>query len=178
MSLLILSGLPGSGKTTFAYRFLELTGPHWLYLSSDKIRRQFNPQPSYSRYESARVFREMRQRMADALLRGIPVIYDATNCNAQHLDPIVDIWRECRQSGEIALVRLDYPPAEVKARLEARAELSLPERGYSDGDWKIYQRMRNSWRYDFAYEFLTFVITSDQSFESTLTLAHEYLTML
>ncbi|MFD1030264.1 AAA family ATPase [Metaplanococcus flavidus] len=73
---IMLIGLPGSGKTTYA-RALLLSNEDWVHLSSDKIMRH-NRLPGESP-DYRHTFEEMYQQTAFNLENGTNVIYDATN---------------------------------------------------------------------------------------------------
>src|SRR5690606_38860613 len=76
-ALVLLSGLPGSGKTTFAHAFAERVP--CAVVESDTIRRSFARNPSYTREESARVFDAVESQAEQALKAGQVVLVDATN---------------------------------------------------------------------------------------------------
>jgi predicted kinase len=44
--ILLLSGLPGAGKTTFAHRLAALAEVH--HIESDAVRREIFPRPAYT----------------------------------------------------------------------------------------------------------------------------------
>ena len=73
-NFILLIGLPGCGKSTFAKNCIK-EHPEWIYTSSDEIR--FNENIN----ENAEVFALMLQRTKDALNKHKTVIYDATNLN-------------------------------------------------------------------------------------------------
>lgn len=80
--LVLLAGLPGSGKTTLACLLAErLDAEH---LESDAIRRGLVAQPTYDADEHSRVFAEVDRRTREALGHGRSVVLDATNLRAAH----------------------------------------------------------------------------------------------
>ncbi len=76
-AIVLLTGLPGAGKTTFAAA-LQRRRPV-RPLESDAIRRELAPQPAYTRSESARVFDVLEARAGEALDAGATPVIDATN---------------------------------------------------------------------------------------------------
>lgn len=73
-NLVMLIGLPGSGKSTFA----EKNYPSFVYLSSDKIREELYGDAAVQD-NPERVFSLMRERAIQELENGNDVVYDATN---------------------------------------------------------------------------------------------------
>lgn len=71
---IILCGIPGSGKSTYAQSFEELG---WVHLSSDLIRKELYGDESIQGNPNE-VFSLMQKRAVDALNNGKSVIYDST----------------------------------------------------------------------------------------------------
>lgn len=74
---IMLVGLPGSGKSTYAKDFIK-KHPNTVHLSSDAIRAELYGDESVQT-DHNKVFRIMHQRVFDNLREGKDVIYDATN---------------------------------------------------------------------------------------------------
>ena len=72
---IMLVGVPGSGKSTFAK---ELLDEFTIHLSSDAIRKEIYGDEN-CQDDPSRVFNIMHERTLKALKDGINVIYDATN---------------------------------------------------------------------------------------------------
>ncbi len=76
-----LTGPPAAGKTTIARAFLEVAareGFRAVHLESDALRRILTPEPTYSRAERDRFYREIAELAALLVSQGFPVIVDAT----------------------------------------------------------------------------------------------------
>lgn len=83
--ILILVGVPGSGKSTFAKYFLR-TEENWMRLCRDDFRLMQFSHSNLSRYEEDRVT-EMIDASIELLLRKrTNVLIDATNCKAEYMD--------------------------------------------------------------------------------------------
>lgn len=81
-ALVLLAGLPASGKTTLASLLAErLAADH---VESDAIRRAMVAKPRYDAEEHSRVFAEVDRRTRAALADGRSVVVDATNLRATH----------------------------------------------------------------------------------------------
>lgn len=76
-SLILLVGIPGSGKTTYAEKYIE-ENPNTVHLSSDKIRAELWGNEA-TQGDNNKVFSLMQSRAIDALNNGQNVVYDATN---------------------------------------------------------------------------------------------------
>ncbi|MCS7206428.1 MAG: ATP-binding protein [Dehalococcoidia bacterium] len=137
--LIVISGLPGSGKSTFS-RLLAQRIPV-LLLESDALRKALFPTPTHSPQESARLFRAIHSLIEDCLQKGIPVLLDATNLQEVHREPLYAIAE--RQRVPLILVWVEAPEEVVRQRLERRARRE-DATDLSDATWEVYQRMRAS----------------------------------
>ncbi len=136
-TFIIISGLPGTGKSYFCNRLAERLP--FLILESDALRKVLSPAPSYSSQESSRLFRAVHLLIERLLKKGVSLILDATNLSEryrEHLYSIVD-----RLDIKLILVRVEAPPEVVYERLRARRENTESK---SDADWEVYQRMKPS----------------------------------
>ena len=76
IKLILLCGLPGSGKSTYAHKWVEENSG--LHLSSDSIRKELYGDES-TQGDPHEVFSLMQKRAVEALNNGSNVVYDATN---------------------------------------------------------------------------------------------------
>lgn len=76
-SLILLVGIPGSGKTTYAEKYIK-EHPNTIHLSSDLIRKELWGNEA-TQGDNNEVFSRMQSRAIDALNNGQSVVYDATN---------------------------------------------------------------------------------------------------
>ena len=74
---IMLVGLPGSGKSSYAQKYCE-KHPGTVWLSSDNIRRELYGDEGIQG-DNNQVFHLMFQRTKDALTEGKDVVYDACN---------------------------------------------------------------------------------------------------
>ena len=75
--LIVLVGIPGSGKSTYAEGYM-ISHPNTTYLSSDKIRKEIWGNEA-TQGDNNEVFSLMQSRAIEALNNGKNVLYDATN---------------------------------------------------------------------------------------------------
>jgi hypothetical protein len=138
-AIIVVSGLPGTGKSYFCRRLAERSS--FLILESDALRKQLFPVPTYSASESAHLFRTIYYLIEELIKKGIPVILDATNLSERHRERIYNIAE--RLSARLILVRVEAPPELVQKRLKSRMEKSKKEDN-SDADWTVYQKMQTT----------------------------------
>jgi predicted kinase len=136
-TIIVVSGLPGTGKSYFCRRLAERLP--FLILESDDLRKQLFPTPTYSIEESAYLFRAIYQLIEDLLKKGIPIILDATNLEERHRERIYNIAE--RLSAKLILVSVQAPPELVEKRFKKRME-GKNIQDNSDADWQVYQKMK------------------------------------
>lgn len=76
-TFIMLVGIPGSGKSTYAH---SIKNEDTVYLSSDAIREELFGDEGCQE-DHYKVFSIMQERALEALKNGYDVIYDATNIN-------------------------------------------------------------------------------------------------
>lgn len=78
----MMFGYPGAGKTTTAKIINDLTGAE--HLSSDVLRLELFPNPTYTQEEHDAVYAELDKRAEELLRQGKSVIYDANLNRYKH----------------------------------------------------------------------------------------------
>lgn len=91
-TLYLMLGYPGAGKTTAAEHIARVTGA--VQLSSDKIRLELFPKPTFSPQEHAALYAAIDRRTKELLQAGTSVIYDANLNRYVHRKEKYDICRE------------------------------------------------------------------------------------
>jgi predicted kinase len=133
----VVSGLPGTGKTFFCGKLAEKQ-PLYI-LESDALRKVLFPSPSYSPTESARLFAAIHDLIEWLLKNGVPVCFDATNLSEHNREYLYRIGD--RAGARLVLVSVEAPPAVARQRLQTRKNGSSPD-SKSDADWEIYRQMQ------------------------------------
>ncbi len=135
-ALVVLCGLPGTGKSHFAARLARRIPA--IILGSDRLRKSLVASPAYTRSEHIRVFQAIHYLLEELLIEGCLVIFDATNLTEQTRQPLYDIAQ--RTGAALTLVQCHAPPDLVRRRLAQRADGQASPSG-SDADWRIYCRL-------------------------------------
>jgi aminoglycoside phosphotransferase family enzyme/predicted kinase len=142
-ALVLVSGLPGTGKSTLARSLAEQA--HFEVIRSDVIRKEiFTAETSeqtgslYTSDRTQRIYEECLERARRLLQAGRRVIVDATFQREEDrltfLQSAIDcgcraMWLECTAPAEIA-----------KQRIESR------HGDASDADWSVYQLVSSRWQ--------------------------------
>ena len=132
-TLILLSGLPGTGKTTFARALSERLA--FEHVESDAIRRGLAPHPRYTSGESGAVFARAEASARAALTAGRHALLDATNLTQRDRKRFVRLAETLQ--APIVAVRVTAPEATIRARLHP------PREGFSQAGVDIYELMRD-----------------------------------
>lgn len=126
----LVGGLPGSGKSTFAQRMADEFG--WTVISSDEVRRDLGLRyadlggdDAYDPATVARVYEAMRRRGAHLLRHGMSVVLDATWTSAEQRARTREIVGAA--GAAILEVRCEAPPEVCQQRIRARGPGSPSE---------------------------------------------------
>ena len=131
-ALILLSGLPGTGKTTFAHKLAERLP--FEHVESDAIRRSIAEPPTYSSDESGAVFHKAEEIAARALADGRHALIDATNLSNRDRKRFVRLAD--RTGATFIAVRLTAPDLVIRERL------ANPRDGWSQAGLAVYEMMR------------------------------------
>ncbi|RLC94537.1 MAG: hypothetical protein DRI39_02460, partial [Chloroflexi bacterium] len=134
--LVMVSGLPGTGKSYFCQRLAERVG--LVVLESDALRKLLFPRPIYSVEESYRLFRACYRVVEELLAKGVTVALDATNLEERHREQLYHIAD--RVGARLVIVRTEAPPEVVRQRLDRRS-LEVERADSSEADWDVYRKM-------------------------------------
>ncbi len=116
--LILLTGLPGTGKSTIANLLAEKTGG--LVINSDTLRKELFPvKRTYSSIETGIVIQETERLVREALLENKTVILDALFTKQDARDKYQKLAQELKVSFKVILV--GAPESLIKERLDERS---------------------------------------------------------
>ena len=136
-ALIVVSGLPGTGKSYFCSRLAERLPV--VVLESDALRKTLFSLPDYSFRESYRLFQAIHRLVERLLKKGISLVLDSTNLSERNREYLYNI--ASRLNAKLVLVSVEAPPQVVHQRLQRRRQDSENK---SDADWEIYQKMKSA----------------------------------
>lgn len=142
--LVLVCGLPGTGKSYFCQTLAERFG--WAVAASDRIRKELAGVPPgqrlsleyYGEEFSRRTYAELIRRACDAL----PISPGIADANFPNASARAQAAAACREAGGLpCVVWVDAEESVVASRMGVREG----ETGsVSDANWKIYQQLRAS----------------------------------
>lgn len=131
--ILVLQGLPGSGKTTWALEFIK-NNKNFVRINRDSIREQLGRE--YSK-DLERVVKNIRDAsIVTSLTNGFSVIVDDTNLDLSNIDQITFLRDEIDRDIIIEVKPFIVPLEECLARNERRVN-KIPAKVIVDM-WKKY----------------------------------------
>ena len=137
VALVVVSGLPGSGKSYFSRRLASRIP--LAVVESDSMRCALFGTPTHSGPESARLFRACHALIEDLLRRGISVLFDATNLVEHFRERLYSIAE--RTDAKLVLVRVEAPEDVIAHRLSQREVGNGDSDDNSTAGLEVYRRM-------------------------------------
>jgi len=129
--IILVAGLPGSGKSYFASRLAAHLGA--VYISSDKVRNSLGGLGKYDLQDKRSVYRGMANLTEVRLTNGEKVVLDATF----YLKNIRSIFYMLadKHSSEIYFIYIKASEDLIKKRVSQ-------ERPDSEADFKVYSKIK------------------------------------
>ncbi len=132
MLIVLVCGLPGVGKTTFSKKLAPLINA--VILSTDKIRKEIIPNPTYQKEERALIYDVMVLRAKYLQQAGRNCILDATFNQEDSRNQVKNKLKVSED--QFFIVECTCPEKIIFSRLKNRKE------DYSDADVLVYQKMK------------------------------------
>ena len=130
--IVLICGLPGVGKTTIAKNLAPLIDA--VILSTDKIRKELIPNPTYTKEERKLIYDVMVLIAAYLQNSGTNIILDATFNKEDFRNKVKQRIRVPRD--EFFIIECVCPEDIIFSRIKNRKE------DYSDADISIYKKMK------------------------------------
>ncbi|WP_052699084.1 AAA family ATPase [Flagellimonas lutaonensis] len=157
--IIIVLGLPGSGKSYFAERLAKTIPAE--YINSDRLRKELLPQRTYSEAEKAIVYEAMLEKMEEAIAQKKNVVLDATF----HKKETRDLFLQ-KVSEKVFFIEVRADEKIIRERLKRN-------RPYSEADFGVYETIEKQWE-PLTRPHLTVQSTND-NIDDMLQKAMEYL---
>jgi predicted kinase len=129
--LILVMGLPGSGKSFFAERLASTTGAE--YFNSDLERNRLGGRGKYTPGDKLMVYNELVRLAKARLDRGHSVIIDATF----HLQQMRDLFVQLAEAEKASIYYLYITAAE-----DVIIERLKQPRAHSEADLSVYQKIK------------------------------------
>lgn len=133
----VVSGLPGTGKSFFCRRLAEKSS--FLIMETDALRKVLFESPVHNAEENSRLFTASHALITELLYEGVPIILDATNLSEYHREYLYAI--SGKTNSRLVLVRVTAPAEVVYERLKKRSDRVAGGEDNSTANWNVYRRM-------------------------------------
>jgi predicted kinase len=139
--LVMLCGLPGTGKSTLAGRLADQLPA--VIVESDRVRQILFTPPTYTPEESQRIHKVCHILIGWYLHHYYHVVYDATNLYEHHRQSAYRL--AARNGARLVVAEITASDEVIRERLAPRGHKDArarPSEDYSDADWQVYIHMR------------------------------------
>lgn len=124
-TLILLLGIQGSGKSTWAKQYCQ-ENPDILYLSSDKLRAEIG-KGEFDQTINSRIFALMRTKTENALKNGQSVLIDATHIKKKWREDSIELGRRLGAKIVAHVFKVDRETAIKRiANRAAKGGLNIP----------------------------------------------------
>lgn len=131
-SLVVVCGLPGTGKTTVAAAVAERLDAERL--RTDVVRKELFPEPEYTDAEAEAVYEELLARAGEHLAADRTVVLDGTFHERAYRDAAAAVADE--RAVPLTVVRVTCDRDVVRERIRARTD------DESDADFGVHELFR------------------------------------
>ncbi len=132
--LIIITGLPGTGKTTFALALA--TALQAQHFNTDMLRTELGLRGRYDDVTRTSIYEEMMHRSEKSLRAGVLTIIDGTFYKKEVRQPFMEI----AAATEVPLLWI-----ELKAGEEVIRERVSKQRPHSEADFEVYQKVKEQY---------------------------------
>ena len=132
--IVIVLGLPGSGKSYFASRLAEVIQAD--YINSDQVRKEMFSKRMYSEQEKGAVYNAMLEKMKTVVQLNKDLVIDATFHREDSRQLFI---RQLRGKAKFFFIEITANPDVIRRRLKK-------ERPFSEADFDVYELTRHQWQ--------------------------------
>lgn len=133
MTVIIVMGLPGCGKSYFAEQLATVLGA--VYINSDRTRKTMISSRAYSQVEKLSVYNEMLNQMQLAVKENKSVVLDGTFYKHSIRKMFI---KKAKRAGGVIFIEVRAAEPLIHERLQHK-------RMYSEADFKVYQVIKSQW---------------------------------
>jgi len=130
--IVIVFGLPGSGKSYFAQRLADMLNAE--YVNSDRLRKELFSIRTYSASEKAQVYKAMLNNMNKGIVQGRDLVLDATF----HKNESREMFAEKAGKEDLMFMEVQADEQIIRERLKK-------SRPYSEADYNVYLQTKEQW---------------------------------
>lgn len=130
--ILLVFGLPGTGKTYFAKHYAKETGA--IHLNTDVVRERLGFKGEYDEKTKQQVYNELFKQAKIELQKGVDVIVDGTFYQKRRRKQVERMAEEVKQ--EIFFIEIKTDEKTAKKRVKK-------QRKYSDAGRDVYDELKS-----------------------------------
>lgn len=130
--LILIAGMPGTGKTTIARAFAALYGA--VHFNSDAMRQELGLMGHYAPADKEKVYTALLEHTGEVLKEGRNVVVDSTFFRASVRQPFMTLAASCG---------VPVKWVEIKAKETTLRERLNRPRADSEADFKVYEKIRD-----------------------------------
>lgn len=136
-SLLLMAGLPGSGKSSIVVAMSQFLP--FCVVSTDWVRAQLRERPIYTAAEQEQVYAISYGLITQRLACGQRVVFDASNYKAARREYVTELAK--RSGAPVAIALVQAAQQVIHQRLLQRMSRERTDGDLSDADWSVYKWM-------------------------------------
>lgn len=159
--IIIVFGLPGSGKSFFAQRLADRLDAG--YVNSDRLRKELFAERIYTDHEKAAVYEKMLDEMKHHARHNLNLVLDGTFHKKKVRKMFTD---ELPEKEKIIFI-------EIQADEDVIRERVRKPRPYSEADFEVYNLIKD--QYEPLEEPHLILKSTNQNIDEMLSKASEYL---
>lgn len=129
--IIIVFGLPGTGKSFFARRLA--TAVDAAYYNTDLVREQMQKKGKYSVDDKEKVYDALAHLVKESIKTHQYVIADGTFSKNKYRQPLNKVAKE--QNTDLCWIRTQADDATIRARVSKQRE-------HSEADYAVYQKVK------------------------------------